>query len=215
RRRVAHHAGRVVDVAAGDGIGVDRDVAGLRKPPLCVCTHGRCPMNRLATIAVSALALALAACSNEAPQLDQYGANPEIPEPNRTLMPDMIIAKPAAWGDGTPTVPQGYTISAIATDLLIPRQTLVLPNGDILVAEGRGGNAPKLKPTDVIAGSIKAKGNTSVRSGNRLTLLRDADGDGTYDLQTVFAEDLTAPYGLALVGNTLYVANQDALVKFD
>ena len=172
-------------------------------------------MNRLATIAVSALALALAACSKEAPQLDQYGANPEIPEPNRTLMPDMIIAKPAAWGDRTPTVPQGYTITAIATDLLIPRQTLVLPNGDILVAEGRGGNAPKLKPKDVIAGRIKAKGNTSVKSGNRLTLLRDADGDGTYELQTVFAEDLNAPYGLALVGNTLYVANQDALVEFD
>src|SRR5690606_25879638 len=124
-------------------------------------------------------------------------------------------AKPAAWGDGTPTVPQGYTISAIATDLLIPRQTLVLPNGDILVAEGRGGNAPKLKPKDVIAGIIKAQGNTKVQSGNRLTLLRDADGDGTYELKTVFAENLNAPYGLALVGNALYVANQDALVRFD
>ena len=178
-------------------------------------------MNRLMNpstarvLGVSTLALALAACSQEAPQLDQYGANPEMPQPDRTLMPDMIIAKPAAWGDRLPTVPQGYTISAIATDLLIPRQTLVLPNGDILVAEGRGGNAPKLKPKDVIAGKIKAKGNTSVKSGNRLTLLRDADGDGTYELQTVFADKLNAPYGLALVGNTLYVANQDALVKFD
>ena len=178
-------------------------------------------MNRLMNpstarvLGVSTLALALAACSQEAPQLDQYGANPEIPQPNRTLMPDMIIAKPAAWGDRLPTVPQGYSIAAIATDLQIPRQTLVLPNGDILVAEGRGGNAPKLKPKDVIAGKIKAKGNTSVKSGNRLTLLRDADGDGTYELQTVFADKLNAPYGLALVGNTLYVANQDALVKFD
>ncbi len=176
-----------------------------------ITTRGRKP----AIVAVSVLAAALAACSSEAPQLDQYGANPEIPEPNRTLMPDMVIAKPAAWGERVPTVPQGYTISAIATDLLIPRQTLVLPNGDILVAEGRGGNAPKLKPKDVIAGKIKAKGNTSVKSGNRLSLLRDADGDGSYELQTVFAENLNAPYGLALVGNTLYVANQDALVKFD
>ena len=178
-------------------------------------------MNRLMNpstarvLGVSTLALALAACSQEAPQLDQYGANPEMPQPDRTLMPDMIIAKPAAWGDRLPTVPQGYSIAAIATDLQIPRQTLVLPNGDILVAEGRGGNAPKLKPKDVIAGKIKAKGNTSVKSGNRLTLLRDADGDGTYELQTVFADKLNAPYGLALVGNTLYVANQDALVKFD
>jgi glucose/arabinose dehydrogenase len=91
----------------------------------------------------------------------------------------------------------------------------VLPNGDILVAEGRGGNAPKLKPKDVIAGYIKGKGTTSVESGNRLTLLRDADGDGTYELQTVFADGLNAPYGLALVDGALYVANQDALVRFD
>ena len=165
-------------------------------------------------IAVSVLAAALAACS-EAPDLDQYGANPQIPTPERGVMPDMIIAKPAAWGDKVPSVPQGYSISAIATDLGIPRQTLVLPNGDILVAEGRGGNAPKLKPKDVIAGKIKAKGNTSVKSGNRLTLLRDADGDGSYELRTVFADKLNAPYGLALVGNSLYVANQDALVRFD
>src|SRR5690625_1744618 len=127
----------------------------------------------------------------------------------------MVIADPAEWGDQLPVVPEGYTISAIATDLNIPRQTLILPNGDILVAEGRGGNAPSLKPKDVIAGYIKAKGTTSVPSGNRLTLLRDADGDGVYELRTVFAEDLNAPYGLALINNQLYVANQDALVRFD
>src|SRR5690606_13793722 len=100
-------------------------------------------------------------------------------------------------------------------DLGIPRQTLVLPNGDILVAEGRGGYAKPLKPKDVIAGIIKSRGTTSVPSGNRVTLLRDADGDGTYELQTVFAEDLDAPYGLALVGDDLFVANQDAVVRFD
>src|SRR3546814_872055 len=143
------------------------------------------------------------------------GANPELPDQHRGLLPNMTIARPARWGDRVPTVPEGYSIRAIATDLGIPRQTLVLPNGDILVAEGRGGNAGKLKPKDVVAGYIKAKGNTSVKSGNRLTLLRDGDGDGSYELKTVFADKLNAPYGLALVGNTLYVANQDALVKFD
>jgi glucose/arabinose dehydrogenase len=168
----------------------------------------------LSIVAVSVLTVALAACS-QAPELDQYGAAPEIPAPARGVMPDMIIAKPAAWGDRVPTVPQGYAIAAIATDLGIPRQTLVLPNGDILVAEGRGGNAPKLKPKDIIAGKIKAKGNTAVKSGNRLTLLRDADGDGTYELKTVFADKLDAPYGLALVGDNLYVANQGELVRFD
>jgi glucose/arabinose dehydrogenase len=168
----------------------------------------------LSVLSIAAAVMLLAACS-KAPDLDQYGASPELPSPTRGVMPDMIIAKPAAWGDQLPTVPQGYTVSAIATDLGIPRQTLVLPNGDILVAEGRGGHAPKLKPKDVIAGRIKAKGNTSVNSGNRLTLLRDADGDGKYELRTVFADKLDAPYGLALVGNHLYVANQGELVRFD
>ncbi|WP_349791365.1 sorbosone dehydrogenase family protein [Xanthomonas sp. WHRI 7064] len=168
----------------------------------------------ITVVSVSILAAALASCG-KAPELKQHGTSPELPAPDRGLLPDMTIAEPAAWGERKPTVPAGYRITAIATGLGIPRQTLVLPNGDILVAEGRGGNAPNLKPKDVIAGAIKAKGNTSVKSGNRLTLLRDADGDGTYELKTVFADKLNAPYGLALIGNALYVANQDALVRFD
>ncbi|PPU18019.1 PQQ-dependent sugar dehydrogenase [Xanthomonas arboricola] len=168
----------------------------------------------ITVVSVSILAAALASCG-KAPELKQHGSSPELPAPDRGLLPDMTIAEPAAWGERKPTVPAGYRITAIATGLGIPRQTLVLPNGDILVAEGRGGNAPNLKPKDVIAGAIKAKGNTSVKSGNRLTLLRDADGDGTYELKTVFADKLNAPYGLALIGNALYVANQDALVRFD
>ena len=127
----------------------------------------------------------------------------------------MKIANPAAWGDQRPTVPEGYAVTAIATGLGIPRQTLVLPNGDILVAEGRGGGAPASRPKDIIANYIKAKGTTSVKSGNRLTLLRDSNGDGVYEGRTIFADNLNAPYGLALVGGQLYVANQDALVRFD
>ena len=145
----------------------------------------------------------------------QYGANPDLPPPQRGLMPDMTIADPAPWGDRRPTVPQGWTIKAIATELQIPRQTLALPNGDILVAEGKGGGAPVLTPKDYLAGIIKAKGTTPVKGGDRLTLLRDADGDGTYEGRWVYAENLNAPYGLALVGNRLYVANQDALVRLD
>ncbi len=162
-----------------------------------------------------AIAALLGACGNNGSNADYYGANPNLPAPQRGLLPSMTIAKPALWGDQKPTVPQGYTINAIATDLNIPRQTLVLPNGDILVAEGRGGGAAPLKPKDVIAGRIKAKGNTSVKSGNRLTLLRDTAGDGSYKQRTVFAQGLNAPYGLALVDGKLYVANQDALVRFD
>ncbi|MDP9941427.1 PQQ-dependent sugar dehydrogenase [Ectopseudomonas alcaliphila] len=162
------------------------------------------------------LALLLTACGEEPGSNQQfYGTQPDLPEPERGILPSMTIAEPTPWGDQRPTVPEGFSVSAIATDLKIPRQILVLPNGDILVAEGRGGNAAKLKPKDVIAGVIKARGNTSVESGNRLTLLRDADGDGSYELQTVFADDLNAPYGLALHEGNLYVANQDELVRFD
>src|SRR5690606_17252882 len=151
---------------------------------------------------IAAGALRLGACTPP-PGPGQYGPDPELPGPKRGLLPEMAVAAPAEWGDRLPVVPEGYEVRAIATGLLIPRQTLVLPNGDILVAEGRGGDAPSLKPKDVIAGPIKAAGTTSVESGNRLTLLRDADGDGNYELQTVFAENLNAPYGLALVGGHL------------
>ncbi|WAD28397.1 sorbosone dehydrogenase family protein [Pseudomonadaceae bacterium T75] len=173
-------------------------------------------MKHSSTVTALTMALFLSACGGGEPDSAQvYGPDPKLPEPERGILPSMKIAEPAEWGDQLPTVPPAFTVTAIATDLKIPRQILVLPNGDILVAEGRGGNAAKLKPKDVIAGKIKAQGNTSVESGNRLTLLRDADGDGTYELQTVFAEDLNAPYGLAFHDGNLYVANQDALVRFD
>jgi glucose/arabinose dehydrogenase len=169
-----------------------------------------------ALIVVAAIAVVLGGCSGgNAPEIAQFGTHPKLPEPERGMLPNMTIAEPAQWGDKRPIVPPGYAISAIASGLGIPRQTLVLPNGDILVAEGRGGNAPKLKPKDIIASYIKAKGTTSVAGGNRLTLLRDADGDGKYELQTVFVDKLNAPYGLALVGNALYVADQDALLRLD
>ena len=175
-------------------------------------------MKRIASAAAAAMAAgglltyALVATGQGA---GQHGANPELPAPQRGLLPDMTIAKPAEWGNRAPTVPQGWTVKAIATDLKVPRQTLVLPNGDILVAEGKGGGAPVLTPKDFIAGFIKAKGTTKVKGGNQLTLLRDADHDGTYEGRWVFAENLNAPYGLALIDNRIYVANQDALVRFD
>jgi glucose/arabinose dehydrogenase len=172
-------------------------------------------MNRPGLYSTLALALLLSACGSEDDAVVLYGPEPTLPEPHRGVLPAMNIANPAGWGDQLPTVPEGYRISAIATDLQIPRQTIVLPNGDILVAEGRGGNASKLRPKDVIAGYLKAQGTTQVKSGDRLTLLRDGDGDGTYEQQTVFADGLNAPYGLALVDDDLYVANQDALVRFD
>ena len=174
-------------------------------------------MKSLNILSISFLVAALlSACGeNNVNDAEQLGANPTLPEAQRGLLPTLKIAEPAGWGDNRPIVPSGYKITAIATDLKIPRQTLVLPNGDILIAEGKGGGAPKLRPKDIIATYFKAKGTTSVKGGNRLTLLRDSNGDGTYETRTVFAENLNAPYGLALVADQLYVANQDAVVQFD
>lgn len=162
-----------------------------------------------------AAAIGLAACGGRDSAPPATGATPQLPEPRGELLPTLKIAKPAAWGSRKPVVPEGYRIEAIATDLKIPRQVLVLPNGDILVSEGKGGGAPKLTPKDVIAGFIKAKGTSPVKGGDQLTLLRDENGDGVYETRTVFAEDLNAPYGLALTAAGLYVANQDSLVRFD
>jgi glucose/arabinose dehydrogenase len=172
-------------------------------------------MRPRAYVPTIAAALAITACSGGDAPPPEHGASPRLPEPRSELLPTMQIAEPADWGDRRPTVPQDFTIQAIATGLEIPRQTLVLPNGDILVAEGKGGGAPKLTPKDVIAAYIKAKGTSSVKGGDRLTLLRDADGDGVYETRAIFAEDLNAPYGLALTQSGLYVANQDSLVRFD
>ncbi len=170
-------------------------------------------MNRLSSLALPLLTLA-AACSPSSQGLDQTGEAPTLPKQADSLVPAIAIAPPAGWGDQMPTVPEGYTVTAIAKDLKIPRQMLVLPNGDVLVAEGSGGKAPKLRPKDIIAGYLKGKGKSPVKGGDRITLLRDSNGDGRTDLQTTFISGLDAPYGLAFANGAIYVANQGDLMRF-
>ncbi len=173
-------------------------------------------MRLTSLLALAVAAASLVSCGGSDPDPAQFGATPNLPEQRRGLLPNIKVFEPAGWGNDLPTVPAGYNIEAIATDLKIPRQTLVLPNGDILVAEGKGGgDAPAMRPKDIIAGIVMKKGSSSVKGGDRLTLLRDADGDGRYEVRSIFADNLNAPYGLALVGNALFVANQDALIRFD
>lgn len=155
----------------------------------------------------------LAACSGEG-DVAQYGSEPRLPAQQTGLLPAMQIATPTAWKGALPTVPDGYTVTALATDLRIPRQILVASNGDILVAEGSGGGAPKLRPKDVIADIIKSRGHSDVEGGDRITLLRDTNGDGRAELRTILLDGLNAPYGLAYVDGALYVANQDALYRY-
>ncbi|CAN5147349.1 sorbosone dehydrogenase family protein [soil metagenome] len=165
-------------------------------------------------LSATAIALVLVSCTRSDPSLTQTGAKPDLPGIHETLVPPMKIANPVGWGGQVPTVPAGFTITAMATDLAVPRQMLVLPNGDILIAEGKGGHDPVLRPKDIIAGPIKAKGTTPVKGGNRITLLRDADNDGRPEIRSVFIDHLDAPYGLAFVNGAIYVAEQGALLKF-
>ena len=170
---------------------------------------------RMRMISLAALSLAVAACSpGSDPDLQETGARPDLPELSESLLPSMNVATQADWNGELPTVPEGFTVSIVADDLMIPRQMLMLPNGDLLIAEGSGGGAPALRPKDVIAGVIKARGRSDVEGGDRITLVRDSDGDGVPELRTVLIDDLNAPYGLAFVDGNLYVANQDAVMRF-
>jgi glucose/arabinose dehydrogenase len=166
----------------------------------------------------SALAalLLLAACGQKtlAPGA-QYGANPELPAPQNYLLPPMRIAKPIGWGTAeTPVVPAGLKIEAIATGFMHPRMVYTLPNGDVLVVESNGPKAPINRPKDFIEGKIKGYSGSGRPGGNRITLLRDEKGDGHYSLRTTFIDHLNSPFGVALVGNTLYVADTDAVLAF-
>ena len=109
------------------------------------------------------LASLLAGCGSES-DFAQYGGDPRLPEQQTGLLPAMGIAQPGGWKGAAPKVPSGYTITALATGLKVPRQTLVLPNGDVLVAEGAGGKESPSRPKDIVAGFIKALGKTGVKA---------------------------------------------------
>ena len=164
-------------------------------------------------------AAALAGCGGMArlPVDAGIGPDPQLPEPNKTLIPTVNVATVVPWPAGTqPSSAPGTVVKAFATGLEHPRWLLVLPNGDVLVAET---NAPP-KPDDGkgfrgwVMKLLMKRAGAATPSANRITLLRDADGDGVAETRSVFAQGLTSPFGMALIGDQLYVANSDALVRY-
>jgi glucose/arabinose dehydrogenase len=130
-------------------------------------------------------------------------------------MPPMIVPKAVGWKAGeAPTVPAGLRIQAMATGFLHPRIVYSLPNGDVLVVESNGPGTVPFRPKDYVTGRVKNIAGAGGKGGNRITLLRDANGDGKPELRTIFIDHLHSPYGVALVGDMLYVANTDAIVAF-
>ena len=173
----------------------------------------------LLPMAGSAIVLALAGCAlpSKSPIIDSYGPQPHLPEPKSSLLPIVNIAPAKGWPAGKmPTPAAGLKVQAFAKELQHPRWLHVLPNGDVLVAET---DAPA-KPDDAkgIKGKIMKlvmrRAGSSYPSANRISLLRDSNGDGVADQKTVFLKNLNSPFGMALVGNMLYVANTDSLMRF-
>jgi glucose/arabinose dehydrogenase len=170
-------------------------------------------------LAMLAASLMLAGCGEQAklPEQADMGRQPTLPEPNSTLIPTVNIADAKGWPQGgRPTTAPGLAVNAFATGLDHPRWLYVLPNGDVLVAEtnaparpaeGKGIKGWFFKRAQQIAGA-------GVPSANRITLLRDADGDGIAETKSVFLQGLNSPFGMALIGGDLYVANTDAVMKF-
>ncbi len=152
--------------------------------------------------------LALSGCEGSDPALNQTGAQPDLPAVRQTLVPPMNIATPTAWNGEVPTVPQGFTVSAFASDLSIPRQMLVLPNGDVLVAEGRGGMRRRCARRTSSPASSRSAAIRAAAAATGSPSSRDADNNGQPEVRTVLIDDLDAPYGLALVDGFLYVAEQ-------
>jgi glucose/arabinose dehydrogenase len=164
---------------------------------------------------MSSLSVSAAAAENP---LVGYGPNPELPPARQPLVPILNPPNAVGWAEGQkPVAAQGLEVNAFATGLDHPRWLYVLPNGDVLVAET---NAPANRPDD--AKGIKGfvfklflkQAGAAVPSADRIMLLRDADGDGNPELRTTFIDGLHSPFGMALVGNTFYVANTDAVVSF-
>jgi glucose/arabinose dehydrogenase len=172
---------------------------------------------RLAVACGSILALT-AAAPDDFDVKSQIGPHPVLPEPQKYLVPPMHLAKVVGWKSGeTPTAPPGMNVTAIATGLEHPRSVYTLPNGDVLVVESRSPDLdPDSRPKDIIMNWVESivTGAGKSKGSNRITLLRDTHGDGNYDLRTVFIDHLYAPFGVTLVGNDLYVANTDAVLRF-
>jgi len=169
-------------------------------------------------LVIAVAGFALAGCNDEAtvPIAQGYGPNPTLPAPQKSWIPNVNVSKAIGWADGaTPKAGAGFQVTEFAGGFDHPRKVYPLPNGDVLVAE----TAEPPKPED--GKGVKAwfqsffmeRAGAKVKSANRISLLRDADGDGKAEIHKTFLTGLNSPFGMALVGDRLYVADTDAIVS--
>lgn len=162
------------------------------------------------------LALALTACGPRGGVGDPWGAQPQLPEPiNQGSTPIVNVAEAVGWPDGAaPTAPEGFVVTRFAEGLDHPRWIYVLPNGDVLVAESSTEPSQGGGVRGMVMRAMQRRGGALHQSADRITLLRDADHDGVPETRSVFLEGLNQPFGMALVGDTFYVGNTDAVVGY-
>jgi glucose/arabinose dehydrogenase len=165
---------------------------------------------------VLAAAIALTGCGQPAPPPEGgYGGDPQLPEPQSSIFPTVRTAEAVGWADGAaPTAPHGFTVTRFAENLDHPRWLYLLPNGDVLVAESSTEAQTGGGLMGWIRNSIQRGAGALGVSADRITLLRDSDGDGAVDARYVFADNLNQPIGMALIGNDLFVGDTDAVVRF-
>ncbi|HVF35643.1 MAG TPA: sorbosone dehydrogenase family protein, partial [Candidatus Saccharimonadia bacterium] len=172
------------------------------------------------TVVTAVFALTLAACGARSVQTVDagMGPSPKLPEPTPESIPTVDIAPAVGWPAGTmPTPAPGLVVNALASGLDHPRWLHVLPNGDVLVAETNAPPRSEAVRTGIKGWFMKRamkKAGAAVPSANRISLLRDADGDGVAETRTAFLAGLNSPFGMALVGDGFHVANTDAVVRF-
>jgi glucose/arabinose dehydrogenase len=168
-----------------------------------------------ASLTAVGLLTLLSVSSDSASPVVGYGSNPALPFPQQALFPTVNIAPAKGWADGEkPSAVSGFTVNAFAQGLDHPRWLYVLPNGDVLVAETNGPPEPTRSLKGLIMKRVMKTAGAAVPSANRITLLRDTNGDGVADIRTTFLQNLFSPFGMVLVGNDFYVANTDAVVRF-
>lgn len=173
-------------------------------------------------VLMGSAAVVLSACSEQDSNFDisqQIGADPVLPEPSASLIPDLKVAEVVGWKDGElPTVPEGLKVSLYQKDLANPRTVHTLPNGDVLVVQSRGPKgAPPSRPKDIIRGWIMAisHGETGPqKESNLITLLRDTNRDGVVDERHDLLTKMDSPFGLAFADNTLYVATASEILAY-
>ncbi len=170
-------------------------------------------------VAIGLMAVLLTACGEMAtlPVAAGTGPQPSLPAPAKGLIPTVNIAPAIGWERGsTPQPAPGTRVAAFASGLDHPRWLHVLPNGDVLVAETNAPSRPDagFSLRGWMMGLVMKRAGAATPSANRITLLRDTDGDGVADLRSVLLEGLYSPFGMALVGDGLYVANSDAVLRF-